>query len=200
VLYPYWSEVLLPEQGFLENPKHITKIFDLIPFEDSVRNDFLRKWKPQKAKGESLSASRWKELEKKINTEATRLTKTNKAAASALRRAALEVVFVYCYPRLDVEVSKHMNHLLKAPFCVHPKTGRVCVPIDPATCETFDAFAVPTVAQLLNQVRVGCETSWEDSRSSLLTRSNSCARVGTCPDKARLGMLMHLVVVRRSTR
>ena len=64
-----------------------------------------------------------------------------------------QVVFVYCYPRLDVEVSKHMNHLLKAPFCVHPKTGRVCVPIDPATCETFDAFAVPTVAQLLNQVR-----------------------------------------------
>lgn len=31
-----------------------------------------------------------------------------------------------------------MNHLLKAPFCVHPKTGRLCVPIDPERAEDFD--------------------------------------------------------------
>jgi DNA primase small subunit len=47
-------------------------------------------------------------------------------------------VFAYTFPRLDLEVSKHMNHLLKAPFCVHPKTGRVCVPINPALADDFD--------------------------------------------------------------
>lgn len=50
----------------------------------------------------------------------------------------MEIVFAYVYPRLDVEVSRHMNHLLKSPFVVHPKTGKICVPIDPDTIDDFD--------------------------------------------------------------
>ena len=63
-----------------------------------------------------------------------------------------DIVLQYTYPRLDAEVSKHRNHLLKAPFCVHPKTGRVCVPVDPAKIEEFDPEAVPTVGQLLKEL------------------------------------------------
>ena len=76
----------------------------------------------------------------------------NSPDAFALKRCLYDIVFAHVYPRLDVEVSKHMNHLLKAPFCVHPKTGRVCVPMDPADAETFDPMKVPTVAQLLNEL------------------------------------------------
>ena len=42
--------------------------------------------------------------------------------------------------------------LTQAPFCVHPKTGKVCVPLDPEQAHLFDPETVPTVQTLLAQV------------------------------------------------
>jgi DNA primase small subunit len=69
-----------------------------------------------------------------------------------MKHAMEDIILHYTYPRIDAEVSKHRNHLLKAPFCVHPKTGRVCVPIDPAMVEAFDPEKVPTIGQLLTEL------------------------------------------------
>ena len=81
-----------------------------------------------------------------------------------------DIILQYTYPRLDAEVSKHRNHLLKAPFCVHPATGmsiltrlnlflmgnirlgRICVPVKPGEVARFDPEAVPTVGQLLREL------------------------------------------------
>jgi len=69
-----------------------------------------------------------------------------------MTHAIEDIVLQYTYPRIDAEVSKHRNHLLKAPFCVHPKTGRICVPIDPERIDEFDPELVPTVGQLLREL------------------------------------------------
>lgn len=77
-----------------------------------------------------------------------------------------EVILQYTYPRIDADVSKHMNHLLKSPFVVHPATGRVCVPIEARDAAKFDPERdCPTVAMLLRELN-----DWE--------RTARCARGG----------------------
>ncbi|RLO09488.1 hypothetical protein DYB28_007490, partial [Aphanomyces astaci] len=56
-----------------------------------------------------------------------------------LRTCLAEIVFSYLYPRLDANVSKQRNHLLKS---------RVCVPIDPRHIDDFNYESVPTLVSL----------------------------------------------------
>uniref|UniRef100_A0A3B3QSW6 DNA primase n=1 Tax=Paramormyrops kingsleyae TaxID=1676925 RepID=A0A3B3QSW6_9TELE len=63
-----------------------------------------------------------------------------------------EIMLQYCYPRLDVNVSKGVNHLLKSPFSVHPKTGRISVPIDLKAIDKFDPFDVPTISLICEEL------------------------------------------------
>ncbi|CAB1319598.1 unnamed protein product, partial [Coregonus sp. 'balchen'] len=63
-----------------------------------------------------------------------------------------EVMLQYFYPRLDVNISKGVNHLLKNPFSVHPKTGRISVPIDLGELDRFDAFDVPTISLICEEL------------------------------------------------
>jgi DNA primase small subunit len=98
-----------------------------------------------------------------------------------MKHAMEDIILQYTYPRIDAEVSKHRNHLLKAPFCVHPKTGRICVPVDPEKIDEFDPELVPTVGQLLRELDAATSESAGEEHSGLsllLERPGICAEVG----------------------
>ncbi|KAJ2931320.1 hypothetical protein H1R20_g5863, partial [Candolleomyces eurysporus] len=142
-LLPYFSEMILEEQDCFGSEKGYEKLLDFLP--DNKTVDALRsKWSADPSRD---SSSKWSDLKAQIR---------NYEKASPIRAqlmAAMEdIILYYTYPRIDAEVSKHRNHLLKAPFCIHPKTGRVCVPVDPQTIDKFDPEKVPTIGQLLSEL------------------------------------------------
>eukprot|EP00879_Flechtneria_rotunda_P032488 GHRR01035701.1.p1 GENE.GHRR01035701.1~~GHRR01035701.1.p1 ORF type:complete len:267 (+),score=123.45 GHRR01035701.1:919-1719(+) len=168
---------ILPQQQLLDQPEHYKPLLRYIPDEE-IGRELSEKWDaggqgivPQGlgagrrsstsaaaaagTAGDSccLSVRRWDELVKLV-TEQYQWLRHEKQyqRANALEKCLSDILFAYSYPRLDVEVTKKMNHLLKAPFCVHPKTGKICVPIDPAAAWEFDPDDVPTVQQLVQEM------------------------------------------------
>eukprot|EP00917_Polyrhabdina_sp_WS-2016_P000622 GHVP01001385.1.p1 GENE.GHVP01001385.1~~GHVP01001385.1.p1 ORF type:complete len:127 (+),score=25.20 GHVP01001385.1:290-670(+) len=67
------------------------------------------------------------------------------------RITVIEIILSICYPRLDINVSKETNHLLKSPWCVHKATGQICVPISPEMFDTFDPTLAPKLGEVVKQ-------------------------------------------------
>lgn len=136
---------MLHDQDPWETTAKADHLLTLLP--DKTFTEALRK-KWESAPGRS-SSSKWAD----IDTLAKAGTSKN-LDSRALLEAKQDVVLEYTYPRLDIEVSKKLNHLLKSPFVVHPGTGRVCVPIDTrqGVLESFDPLGVPTSTELLDDI------------------------------------------------
>ncbi|NXU93674.1 PRI1 primase, partial [Xiphorhynchus elegans] len=91
-----------------------------------------------------------------------RMERTRSRGASPCY-ADWEIMLQFCFPRLDINVSKGVGHLLKSPFSVHPKTGRISVPLDLQRLDQFDPFAVPTITSLCHELdTAGSDGEQED--------------------------------------
>ena len=172
-------------QGLLASPERWGKVLDLIPTLPSELGIDLRGVIEAAWAKAASPEKRWRQLvstvDSLIKRAGGRLSEGGGKGEVALPRPLrrnLEklipaIVFTFAYPRLDVEVSKHRNHLLKAPFCIHPKTGKICVPITVASVEDFDPNAVPTCGMLMNE-----GNAWLAGKGSSSSSSSSSSSAG----------------------
>ena len=138
----YWKEYGMNAQDILGTEQDVKKILKLIP------NVAVCKEIEEAIENCTTSSERWE----KIKFCCSKALKEDMKLNSKMAFVPSEIMLQYCFPRLDENVSKGVNHLLKSPFCVHPKTGRVCVPINVDEVDKFDPFSVPTISDLCTEI------------------------------------------------
>ncbi|CAD6570466.1 MAG: hypothetical protein TREMPRED_005855 [Tremellales sp. Tagirdzhanova-0007] len=142
----YFVELCLRDQECFRSERGWEALLALLPGDREIASSLRSQWQ---STPDRSSENRWSDLSEVVKS----LKKeTTMALFWKFQKAREDVILQYTYPRIDAEVSKHRNHLLKAPFCVHPGTGRICVPVNPSIVNDFDPDTVPTVGDLLNEL------------------------------------------------
>lgn len=145
-------ETVLRDQDCFRQREQWELLLTLLPTAESDAISRLRsKWESSSSRA---SIDKWSDIMDAASKSGPVRSRNN-------WKPALEAIILqYTYPRIDAEVSKHLNHLLKSPFVVHPATGRVCVPLDVADVDRFDPERdCPTVASLLRELNANGPTT-----------------------------------------
>lgn len=142
IVESHFDEIIIRDQDAFGTPAGVEKLLKMVS-DESCRKELQQ----QLASSASDSATVWQTFEGYFQSLRVRGQLKPK-----MKNVVEEVKMAMLYPRLDINVSKGTNHLLKAPFCVHPKTGKVCVPFNPSLAQKFDPTTVPTINLLLDEI------------------------------------------------
>ena len=132
-LRPSFEAICVEAQNLFVNPEQVEKLKKVLKTPAAVPTAF------------SDSTACWKAVHSLIGSEEDRVPPKEKL---------MKITYEFMFPKLDANVSTRMDHLLKLPFSIHPKTGKVCVPFDPEEVERFDPSQVPTLEQITTDVSV----------------------------------------------
>lgn len=152
-----FTDLVIGDQKLLETPKQWKQILTL------CSNTVLRE-----QLNDLLSTSNFKDSFSKFDAMEKHCNAFKKGKSSLGIHFIEELKLQLCYPRLDINVSKGLNHLLKSPFVIHPKTGRVCVPFDAQQVDKFDPKSVPCVSDIVADVEKKGLTAGTDRMAATL--------------------------------
>ncbi|XP_050310551.1 DNA primase small subunit [Anthonomus grandis grandis] len=191
IIDKYFLDAIVKDQDILGTEERLTNFLNLI--DEKVRSVFR-----DNMSNFNTSVERWKEFEKTFQ----QLMQKNQIPRS-LKNLKEELKLHYCYPRLDINVTKGVNHLLKAPFCVHPKTGKICVPFNVKHVDNFDPDNVPTISGILAEIDAydkktvelqvnQVETDVESASMEISTASNILNSRKTVKDYKKTSLLKYV--------
>lgn len=148
IIETMFQEIILSDQNLFSGPKGIIKLCQFIS--DDVACSDVEKYLLNNVAEGAPARDVWEAF----NRYATSMRRRDGGSvwSRKLKHIIEEIQLACLYPRLDINVTKGFNHLLKAPFCIHPSTGKVCVPFNPNAVSKFNPTTVPNIAQLLQEI------------------------------------------------
>lgn len=149
-----FDDLMINKQDFLANEHLVQNVIDLC--EDPVLKQRLAEVCKLSRR---TSKDCWDAMKYTSNMHKTKRNRSNYFIH--------EVKLQHCYPRLDINVTKGMNHLLKLPFCIHPKTGNVCAPFTIDQVDEFDLSKVPNLKDISDEAMAPYRKTMESFVSQL---------------------------------
>lgn len=134
---PRFEEIIVNEQKLFSIQEKFNEVIEIINKELETQLEINVK---------STSEETWADLLPVIQASAN--SEKSSSDPSKADIIMQKICYKFLYPRLDVHVSMSMNHLLKSPFSVHPKTGNICIPFLVENVDDFRINQVPTITSL----------------------------------------------------